>query len=86
MPEMPSSESQRAAYEPLHDFDPLTGASIAVFYVGHGLAAAFELRGPGWFWSLSMTGSLSGGQPTGPFTSAYTAYRDALAGRVTVGN
>jgi hypothetical protein len=68
-----------ASYEPIHAIDPQTGASVAVFYIGSRLAASCGLPGAGWFWAASRPGLLRGDPPNGPFTSAYTAYRDALA-------
>jgi hypothetical protein len=70
---------RRAAHEPIHDVDPQTGASIVVFYVASGLAKSVGLRGAGWFCSFCRRGYMRGDSPVGPFTTAYTAYREALA-------
>ena len=63
-----SKTERRAAYEPLYDIDPETGASIEVFYAGTRGTAG---------WS-SQPGCLPDELPTGPFATSYKAYRDAL--------
>jgi len=72
------SNTGRAAYEPLYDFDPQTGASVEVFYADGVLAKSFG-RDSGWFW-WSCQGGFLPGAPTGPFATSYAAYRDALDG------
>jgi hypothetical protein len=67
---------RRAAYEPLYDIDPDTGASIEVFYADRVLAESFG-RGTGWFWWTCQPGCLPDGPPTGPFATSYGALRDA---------
>jgi hypothetical protein len=69
-----------AAYEPLYDIDPQTGASVEVFYADRGLAESFGTRA-GWFWWACQPGCLPDGLPMGPFATSYRAYRDALGGR-----
>jgi hypothetical protein len=69
---------RRAAYEPLYDLDPLTGASIEVFYADRVLANSFETR-EGWFWWSCQPGCLPGGLPTGPFATSYLAFKSATA-------
>jgi ABC-type ATPase involved in cell division len=44
-----SDPKRRAAYEPLYDIDPQTGASVEVFYADQVLAESFGTRGAGWF-------------------------------------
>jgi len=75
-----SSSGRRAAYEPIYDMDPRTGASVEVFYVDHVLAHSFGARGPGWFWWTSQRSCLPECMATGPFANSYLAYRD-FAGR-----
>jgi hypothetical protein len=68
---------RRAAYEPLYDIDPHTGASIEVFHADSALAKSFGC-GPGWFWWTCQPGCLPNGLPTSPFATSYGAFRDAL--------
>ena len=75
-----SDPRRRTAYEPLHDIDPQTGASVEVFYADCALARSFG-RDSGWFWWTCQSGFLPDGKPTGPFATSYGAYRDALDGR-----
>ena len=44
-----SSPSRRPTYEPPHDIDPHTGATIEAFYGDAVLARSFGAQGPGWF-------------------------------------
>jgi hypothetical protein len=69
--------ARRAAYEPLYDIDPHTGASIEVFYADRVLAESFGTRA-GWFWWACQHGRLPDDPPIGPFATSYTAYRNAL--------
>jgi hypothetical protein len=69
-----------AAYEPLYDIDPQTGASIEVFYADRVLAESFGTHA-GWFWWTCRPGCLPDRPPIGPFATSYRAYRDALARR-----
>jgi len=71
-----SDPERRAAFEPLYDRDPRTGATIEVFYADRALAASFGSRA-GWFWWTCHTGCLPDCEPRGPFPSSYRAYRDA---------
>ena len=67
----------RAAFEPLYDTDPHTGARIEVFFADRVLAASFSGR-IGWhFWSC-FPGCLPHTQPHGPFHTSYGAYRAAI--------
>lgn len=72
---------RRSAYEPLYDIDPQTGATIEVFYADRVLAASFGARGAGWFRWTFQRGCLPDGPPSGPYTTSYRAYRDALLSR-----
>jgi hypothetical protein len=72
-----SDAKRRAAFEPLYDIHPQSGANVEVFYADRVLAGSFDTR-PGWFWWSCERGSLPDWPPTGPFTSSYTAYRDAF--------
>jgi len=68
---------QRAAHEPLYDINPLTGASIEVFWADRTLET-FGRSGAGWFWCSRRRGFSPDGPATGPFSSSYSAYRNAL--------
>jgi hypothetical protein len=68
-----SDPKRRAAYEPLYEIDPRSGASIEVFYADRVLAGSFDTR-PGWFWWTCQRGFLPDGPPTGPFATSYAAY------------
>jgi hypothetical protein len=63
-------------YEPLYDFDR-TGAVIEVFYADAVLAASFGKHSAGWMWWTCWRGDRPC-EPSGPFSSSYLAYRDAL--------
>ena len=73
-----SKTERRAAYEPLYDIDPETGATIEVFYADRELAESFGARGAGWFWWSGQPGCLPVCTPIGPFGTSYRAYRGAL--------
>ena len=70
-----SDPKRRAAFEPIYDVDPRTGASVEVFFADHWLAKSFGTRA-GWFWWTCQCGCLPEGPPTGPFATSYAAYRD----------
>jgi hypothetical protein len=72
-----SDPKRRAAFEPLYDIHPRTGASIEVFYADRVLAKSFGRRS-GWFWWSCRSGFLPDREPIGPFATSYAAYRDAL--------
>jgi hypothetical protein len=72
-----SDRKRRAAFAPLYDIHPRTGASIEVFYADPVLAKSFGGR-TGWFWWSCRSGFPPDGEPTGPFGTSYAAYRDAL--------
>ena len=69
--------TQRARHEPLYDVDPLTGASIEVFYADRTLET-FGQGGAGWFWWSRRRGVSPDGPATGPFATSYSAYRHAM--------
>jgi len=62
-----SNPTGRAAYEPLYDIDPRTGASVEVFYADRVLAQSFGASCPGWS---------PKDIPTGLFGSSYLPYSD----------
>jgi hypothetical protein len=72
-----ANADRRAAFEPLYDIAPRTGASVEVFYADRVLAGSFDMR-EGWFWWSCQCGYLPDGPPVGPFATSYLAYRDAL--------
>ena len=74
-----SGPKRRAAFEPIYDTDPHTGASIEVFYADHWLAKSFGMH-TGWFYWSCQRGYLPKEPPTGPFGTSYAAYRNALDG------
>ncbi len=75
---MATEPKPRAAFEPLYDIHPRTGATIEVFYADHALET-FGRDGSSWFWWSRRRGFLPDGSPTGPFPTSYGAYRNALA-------
>jgi hypothetical protein len=76
---METSETKaRAAFEPLYDVDPRTGASIEMFYADLALET-FGRRGAGWFWWPRRRGFSPEGPATGPFATSYAAYRHAVS-------
>ena len=70
-----SDRMGRAAYEPLYDMDPRTGASVEVFFADRVLAQSFGTA-EGWYWWSCRPGCLPDDVPTGPFASSYAAYRN----------
>ena len=52
-----SHPKRRAAFEPIYDAHPQTGASIEVFFADHWLAKSFGTN-PGWFWWTCQCGCL----------------------------
>src|SRR5437016_538071 len=73
------SQTERSPkYEPLHDTDARTGATIEVFYSDQALARCFGTRGAGWFWW-----SCRPSPPTGQRTARTVSYElSGLSGRV----
>ena len=68
----------QCAQDPLYDINPLTGASIEVFYADRELET-FGRCGAGWFWCARRRGFSPNGSPIGPFATSYAAYRHAMA-------
>jgi hypothetical protein len=75
-----SDPTRRAAYEPLYEIDPHTGATIEIFFADRLFAESFGARDAGWFWWSCQPRCLPD-QPRGPFPTSYTAYRDAMKTR-----
>jgi hypothetical protein len=73
-----SKLERRAAYEPVYDVDPRTGASIEVFYADEVLAKSFGTRS-GWFWWSCRHDFLLEDPPTGLFATSYAAYRNVTS-------
>jgi hypothetical protein len=65
--------------EPFFDIHPVTGACFEVFYADRTLET-FGRGGAGWFWWPRRRGFSPDGQATGPFATAYSAYRAAANG------
>ncbi|HZR89976.1 MAG TPA: hypothetical protein VFB02_24490 [Bradyrhizobium sp.] len=72
-----SFDHRNPRFAPLFDVDPVTGASIEVFYSDRTLET-FGWRGAGWFWWPRHRGFAPEGHAHGPFPSSYAAYRDAF--------
>ena len=72
------ASSMQCAHDPLYDINPLTGASIEVFYADRELET-FGRCGAGWFWCARRRGFSPNGSPIGPFATSYAAYRHAMA-------
>jgi hypothetical protein len=72
-----SSRDQRR-FEPLFDIHPVTCASIEVFFTDKTLET-FGSAGAGWFWWPRRRGFAPDGPAIGPFSTSYSAYRDAFA-------
>jgi hypothetical protein len=64
-----------AKYEPLYDVDPSTGAMIEVFFADRVFAG---LAGTGWYWWSCKVGGVPAWPPVGPFSTSYSAYRNAV--------
>jgi hypothetical protein len=64
-------------HEPIYDIVPETGVSIEVFYTDRTLET-FGRGGAGWFWWPRRQGCSPDGPATGPFATAYAAYRHAM--------
>ena len=75
--------SQQTRHEPLYDVHPQTGASIEVFWADTTLET-FGRRGASWFWWSRRRGSSPDGPATGPFATAYAAYRHAVVTPVPI--
>jgi hypothetical protein len=76
-----SALPRRAAYEPLYEVDPRTGASVEVFYVSAVVARSFGTC-DGWYWRTWRGGSFPD-TPVGPFATSYAAYRNIASRWIT---
>jgi hypothetical protein len=72
-----ASTSDPRQREPLFDVHPRIGISFEVFYSDRTLET-FGRVGPGWFWWSRRRGLSPDGPATGPFATAYAAYRHAM--------
>jgi len=72
-----SFDRRNPKFAPLFDVDPVTGASIEVFYSDRTLES-FGRAGAGWFWWPRRRGHAPEGRLIGPFPTSYSAFRDAL--------
>jgi hypothetical protein len=72
-----SSLDRHRKYAPIFDVDPLTGASIEVFYSDR-TPETFGRWGAGWFWHVRRRGYAASGPAVGPFPTSYSAYRAAF--------
>jgi hypothetical protein len=75
-----SNGTRHGLFEPLYDTDPLTGATVEVFYAHRALAESFGAHA-GWFWWVWPVGGLPDGRPNGPYATSYGAYREAMISR-----
>ena len=75
----PQTLGQRAPREALFDVHPKTSASVEVFYADRSLETFGRCRG-GWFWWPRRRGRAPTGPASGPFSTSYAAYRDAVNG------
>src|SRR3954454_10309379 len=75
-----NSAKQTAGGEPTCDVDPVSGATIEVFYADQASASCFGVSSAGWLWWCSKGRCLPDASPVGPFATSYAAYRDALGG------
>jgi hypothetical protein len=64
-------------HEPLFDIDPVTGASIEIFWADATLAT-FGRVGAGWWWHPRQRGFAPTGLAYGPFPTCYSAFRYAV--------
>jgi hypothetical protein len=74
---MTVSSDRRHKFEPLFDIDPVTGASVEIFWADATLAT-FGRVGAGWWWHFRLRGLAPDGPAHGPFPTSYSAYKDAL--------
>jgi len=72
-----SLDRRNPRFAPLFDVDPVTGATIEVFYADRSLET-FGRGDSGWFWHFRRRGHAPEGAARGPFPSSYSAYRNAL--------
>src|SRR5258705_7808006 len=64
------ASTMQCAHDPLYDINPLTGASIEVFYADRELET-FGRCGAGWFWCARRRGFSPNGSPIGPVAYSY---------------
>ena len=76
-PTRTSDPARRAAFEPLSDIHPRTGATIEIFYADRAMET-FGRCGAGWFWWSRRRGISPDSSLIGPFATSYAAYRDAI--------
>ncbi len=74
---MATDLERRAAFEPLYDIHPRTGATIEVFWADRTVET-FGRSGAGWYWCARRRGLAPSSPQTGPFATSYAAYRHAL--------
>ena len=60
----------------LYEIDPISGATIEIFYADRAVAQTFGARGAGWYWRTRQV-DCSPDAPSGPFLVCLDAYRDA---------
>jgi len=75
-----SFDRRNLKFAPLFDVDPVTGASIEVFYADRTLET-FGRVGAGWFWWRRQRWFAPTVPARGPFSTSYSAFRDALVRR-----
>ena len=73
-----SFDRRNLKFAPLFDVDPVTRASIEVFYADRTLET-FGREHSGWFWHVRRPAHAPEGPTTGPFPSSYSAYRNAVS-------
>jgi hypothetical protein len=71
------SALETEARRPLYEIDPLTGATIEVYYADRSLET-FGRFCAGWFWQYRRRRFSPDGPATGPFATSYAAYRHAI--------
>jgi hypothetical protein len=64
-------------HEPLFDIHPVTGARFEVFYADSP-PESFGRGGAGWLWQLRRRGFAPDSPARGPFSTCYSAYRNAV--------
>jgi hypothetical protein len=65
-----------SAHEPLCSLQPLSGATIEVFYADQVFKS---MRAEGWFWWSYTPGDIPEWPPNGPHATSCDAFRDASA-------
>ncbi len=72
-----TSRRHPKARKSLFDVHPVTGISIEVFWADTALET-FGRGGAGWFWHVRLRGLAPDGPAHGPYSTSYSAYRDAF--------